>query len=91
MNKEDFRYNYIFNEIKDIDISNIELLRYYLLKKYNYELPRKMVSDISKYQVSKYGQSLNYRNSTGVNKLYKSLSMEYNKSRKDCAKIWKKL
>ena len=79
----------IFNMVKDMDISNVELLRYYLLKKYNYELPREMVSDISKYQVSKYGQTLNYRNSTGINKLYKMLSMDYNSSRKDRVKIWK--
>lgn len=80
----------IFNMIKDMDISNIELLRYYLLKKYDYELPREMVSDISNYQVKKYGQTLNFRNSTLVNKLYKMLSMDYNTSRKDRVRIWKK-
>ena len=89
MSKDIFKYNMIFNMVKDMDISNVELLRYYLLKKYNYELPREMVSDISKYQVSKYGQTLNYRNSTGINKLYKMLSMDYNSSRKDRVKIWK--
>lgn len=80
----------IFNMIKDMDISNIELLRYYLLKKYDYELPREMVSDISNYQVKKYGQTLNFRNSTLVNKLYKMLSMDYNTSRKDRVRIWNK-
>lgn len=90
MSKDVFKYNMIFNMIKDMDISNIELLRYYLLKKYNYELPREMVSDISNYQVKKYGQTLNFRNSTLVNKLYKMLSMDYNTSRKDRVRIWKK-
>lgn len=90
MSKDVFKYNMIFNMIKDMDISNIELLRYYLLKKYDYELPREMVSDISNYQVKKYGQTLNFRNSTLVNKLYKMLSMDYNTTRKDRVKIWKK-
>lgn len=90
MEINDFKYNMIFNMVKDMDISNIELLRYYLLKKFNYTLPRNMVSDISKYQVKKYGQTLNYRNSTGVNKLYKELAWEYNSSGKDRVRIWKK-
>ena len=60
----DFVFNYILNEIKDKTFSNTRQFRLYLLKKYKIDdtyrqdITRLWIA-INKYQIKKYGRSIN--------------------------------
>ena len=58
----DFVFNYIFQNEKDKAWSNARLFRFYIRKKYNIvdvEFVSKLYAFINKYQVKKYGGSIN--------------------------------